>query len=51
MRQVYVSSGVAGCQYRGEKVAVDRLLAHIAKDYPRPSAGDMSPKLVRKLIR
>jgi len=42
---------VADCQYCGEKVAVDRLLAHIAKDHPRPAAGDMSPKLVRKPIR
>jgi hypothetical protein len=51
MRQVYVSSGVADCHYWGERVAVDRLLAHIAKDHPRPAAGDLSPKLVRKPIR
>jgi hypothetical protein len=51
MRQVYVASGVADCQYWGEKVAVDRLLSHIAKDHPRPAAGVMSPKLVRKPIR
>jgi hypothetical protein len=51
MQQVYVSSGVAHCQYCGEKVAVNRLSAHIAKDHPRPAAGDMSPKLVRKPIR
>jgi hypothetical protein len=51
MRQVYVSSAVADRQYWGEKAAVDRLLAHIAKDHPRPAGGDMSPKLVRKPIR
>jgi len=51
MQQVYVSSGVADCQYCGERIAVNRLSAHIAKDHPRPAAGDMSPKLVRKPIR
>lgn len=51
MQQVYVSSGVADCQYCGEKVAVNRLSAHIAKDHPRPAGGDMSPKLIRKPIR
>jgi hypothetical protein len=51
MRQAYVSSRFADCQYRGENVAVDRLLAHMAKDHPRPAAGDMSPKLVRKPVR
>ena len=51
MRQVYVSSGVADCQYWGEKVAVDRLLGQIAKDHPRSAAGDMLLKLVRKPIR
>jgi len=48
MQQVHFSSGVAHCQYCGEKVAVNRLSAHIAKDHPRPAIGDMSPKLVRK---
>lgn len=51
MQQVYVSSGVADCQYCGEKVAVNRLSAHIAKVHPRPTGRDMSPKLVRKPIR
>jgi hypothetical protein len=48
MQQVHFSSGVAHCQYCGEKIAVNRLSAHIAKDHPRPAIGDMSPKLVRK---
>jgi hypothetical protein len=51
MQQVHFSSGVAHCQYCGEKIAVNRLSAHIAKDHPRPAIGDMSPKLVRKLNR
>lgn len=51
MQQVHFSSGVAHCQYCGEKVAVNRLSAHISKDHPRPIVGDMSPKLIRKPTR
>jgi hypothetical protein len=51
MQQVYLASGFADCQYCGERVAVNRLSAHITKDHPRPAVGDMSPKLVRKPIR
>jgi len=51
MQQIHFSSGVAHCQYCGERVAVNRLSAHIAKVHPRPVVGDMSPKLVRKSSR
>jgi hypothetical protein len=48
MQQVHFSAGTADCQYCGEKIAVNRLSAHIAKDHPRPARRDMSPTLVRK---
>jgi hypothetical protein len=48
MQQVHFSPGSALCQYCGDKIAVNRLSAHIAKDHPRPARPDMAPTLVRK---
>jgi hypothetical protein len=48
MQQVNFSAGTAHCQYCGEKIAVNRLSSHIAKDHPRPAQPDMAPTLVRK---
>jgi hypothetical protein len=51
MQQIHFSCGNTQCQYCGETVVVTRLSTHIAKAHPRPVAGNMSPKLVRKPAR
>jgi hypothetical protein len=48
MQQVHFSPGSAQCQYCGDKIAVNRLSAHIRADHPRPPKTDMAPTLVLK---
>lgn len=48
MQRVYLSPGKAACRFCGEKIAVNRLSTHIAKEHPRPKQANMTPTLVRK---
>jgi len=48
---IHISPGKALCWFCGVQVSMNQLSAHIAKEHPRPSPGDMTPTLIRKRKR
>jgi len=48
MQRIHISPGKALCRFCGVHVSMNQLSAHISKEHPRPSRGDMTPTLIRK---